>query len=115
MRRRTFSLCLLLVLLTASAGRAFAGEITVSAAVSLKEAIPQVGDAYEKSGGEKVNFNFGSSGQLLAQMRQGAPIDLFISAAGKQMDDAISEGLAVAKTRRVVAANTLELIVPAAA
>jgi molybdate transport system substrate-binding protein len=85
----------------------------VGVAVSLKEAITDVADAYEKRTGNKVEFSFGSSGQVMAQIKGGAPIDAFISAADKQVDDLVAAGLVDESSRRVVAGNALVLIVPA--
>ena len=58
--------------------------ITVSAAVSLKEALSDIARAYERETNHKVQLNFGATGQLLAQIREGAPVDIFISAADAQ-------------------------------
>lgn len=92
---------------------ALAGTITVAAAVSLKEAMEAVAPAFEKSSGDKVQFTFGSSGQLAAQIQNGAPVDVFISAANKQVDDLSKANLLDDSTRRVIAGNTLVLIAPA--
>lgn len=89
-------------------------SITVSAAISLKDALDEIGRAYEDShSGAKVTFNYGGSGTLQHQIEQGAPVDLFFSAAEKQMDALESEGLILAGTRRDVATNVLVLIAPA--
>lgn len=93
-------------------GSALAETITVSTAVSLKEAMEAVAPAFEKSSGEKVQFTFGSSGQLAAQIQNGAPVDVFISAANKQVDDLSKANLLDDATRRVIAGNTLVLIAP---
>ena len=69
--------------------------------------------AYEKEAGDKVRFTFGSSGQLMAQVRNGAPIDAFVSAADKQVDALIETGHLDKATRCVVAGNALVLVVPA--
>ena len=90
-----------------------AEPIRVGAAISLKEALTRSADAFTKDTGVAVEMTFGSSGQILGQIRNGAPIDLFISAAHKQIDDLEKEGLAEPKTRRVIAGNVLVLIVPA--
>jgi molybdate transport system substrate-binding protein len=99
---------LLLSLLAAFPAR---GEtITVSAAISLKESLTEIGNAYEKNTGDHVTFNFDASGKLAAQIKQGAPVDAFISADNEQMDrlaDKVDKS-----TRRVIADNTLVLIVP---
>lgn len=103
----------LAILLTATS--AFADTVTVAAAVSLREALTEIAATLEKETGHDVRFVFGSSGQLMGQVRNGAPIDLFISAADKQVDDLAKEGLVVEATRRVVAANSLVLVVPVGA
>jgi molybdate transport system substrate-binding protein len=90
---------------------AYAETISVAAAISLKESISQVAKAFEADTGDKVEFTFGASGQLMAQIKTGAPVDAFISAANKQVDDLEKAGLADAGTRRTIAGNTLVLIV----
>ena len=95
---------------------AFAGstkEITVSAAISLKNAFEEIGRLYEAQNGTKCVFNFGASGDLLKQIAGGAPVDVFASAAQKDMDDAGRQGLIVTATRADFAANSVVLIVPA--
>ena len=68
---------------------------------------------YEAKTHNKITLNFGSSGQLLGQIRNGAPVDVFISAARKQVDDLAAEHLSLPETARVIAGNELALIVPA--
>ena len=88
--------------------------ITVSAAISLKDAFEEIGKTFEAvNRGVKVGFNFGASGDLKAQIRGGAPVDVFASAAEKDMDDLVKEGLVLTKTKIDFAANSLVLIAPA--
>jgi molybdate transport system substrate-binding protein len=89
-----------------------ADTITVSAAISLNDALSEATRAYEKETGEKIELNSGSSGQLMTQVRRGAPVDVFISAADEQMDQLEAEKLIDAPTRFVLASNRLVLIVP---
>jgi molybdate transport system substrate-binding protein len=96
-----------------AAGRAMAESLSVSAAVSTKEAMSDIARAFEAETHDRVELNFGSSGALAAQIRNGAPVDLFISAANKELDDLSKAGLVDDATRRVVAGNDLVLIVPA--
>jgi molybdate transport system substrate-binding protein len=60
-----------------------------------------------------VDLNFGSSGQLAAQIAQGAPVDAFVSAGEREMDQLAAQGLIDPSTRHVVCGNELVLIVPA--
>jgi ABC-type molybdate transport system substrate-binding protein len=70
------------------------GSLTVSAAASLKDAIGDVETAYKRShANTEFANNFGSSGTLAAQIDQGAPADVFLSAAAKPMDDLEAEGI----------------------
>ena len=62
-------------------------EIYVLAAASMTDAIQEIGANYEKEHKNiKLVYNFGSSGALQTQIEQGAPADVFISAAQKQMN-----------------------------
>lgn len=87
--------------------------LTVSAAASLRDALVEAETAYKQSHG-KITFanNFGSSGTLAAQIDQGAPVDVFISAAAKPMDELAAKGLIVTGTRRNLLTNSLVLIAP---
>lgn len=57
-------------------------ELTISAAASLQDALKEIETKYkEKEPNIKLSFNFGASGALQQQIEQGAPADLFFSAA----------------------------------
>jgi molybdate transport system substrate-binding protein len=90
-----------------------AGTITVSAAISLKDALAEIDAAYEKQGGDHIELVVGSSGELAAQIQQGAPVDLFISAAWKQVNELTKAGIADESTKKVIVKNSLVLIAPA--
>jgi molybdate transport system substrate-binding protein len=93
--------------------RAADPSITVSAAISLKEALTDIATAYQKDSGVEVKLNFGASGTLMSQIEAGAPVDLFVSAGPEQVDQLIQKSLADPATRRNIAGNSLVLIVPA--
>jgi len=89
-------------------------EIIVSAAISLKNAFEEIGKFYESQNeNSKVTFNLGASGDLVAQIKGGAPVDVFASAALKDMDDLENAGFALKETRTNFVENTVVLIVPA--
>jgi len=90
-----------------------AGELIVSAAASLTDALNTIKAAYEKENpGTKVITNYAASGTLLKQMEQGAPVDIFASADQRTMDQAVEKKLIDTATRVDFAANSLVLIVP---
>jgi molybdate transport system substrate-binding protein len=88
-------------------------NLLISAAASLKEALEEIKPLYQQSKPNvNINYNFGSSGALQQQIEQGAPADIFISAAKKQVDALEQKGLLVPGTRNIIAKNRLVLVVP---
>lgn len=87
-------------------------SITVSAAVSLKDAFTEIGELYKAKTGRTVDFNFGASGALQQQIESGAPVDVFASAGEKQMTALAEKNLLTAGSRKDFARNSLVLIVP---
>lgn len=88
-------------------------EITISAAVSLKDALLEIQKNYQvKHPTVKINYNLGASGALQKQIEEGAPVDIFISAATKQMNDLEKKNLIKKETRRNIVENQLVLIAP---
>ena len=59
---------------------AAAQELVVAAAADLASVFPEVTSRFEKETGKKVRVNFGSSGQFMLQIQNGAPFDVFFSA-----------------------------------
>lgn len=88
--------------------------LTVSAAASLQPALESLQPVFEKARPDiNLLFNFGASGSLQQQIINGAPVDIFISAAGKQMDQLEKAGLLLPGSRFVLVGNTIVLIAPA--
>jgi molybdate transport system substrate-binding protein len=88
-------------------------ELTVSAAISLKDALDEVKQLYAESHpGVSIAVNYGASGTLELQVEQGAPVDVYISAASKQMDTLESKGLLLEGTRKDLLGNEVVLITP---
>ncbi len=88
-------------------------SLTISAAASLQETLGEVETIY-RFGHTAVDFrnNFGSSGTLAREIEQGAPVDIFISAAAKPMDDLEEKKLIAIGTRANLLHNSLVLIAP---
>jgi molybdate transport system substrate-binding protein len=91
-----------------------AEELTLSVAISMKDAVQELGGRFARERvGAVLRYNFGSSGELQKQIEAGAPVDLFVSAAARQMDELQAKGLIVPATRRVFASNALVAVKPA--
>jgi molybdate transport system substrate-binding protein len=89
-----------------------AGEITVFAAASLKAPFTELGAQLEAANpGTTVNFNFAGSSDLVTQLTQGAPGDVFASADENNMTKAVDGGL-VAGDPVDFATNTLTIVTP---
>jgi len=81
--------------------------LLISAAASLKDSL------YQKSKPNvTLTYNLGASGALLQQIQNGAPADIFISAAKQQMDTLEKSGGLLPGTRDDLVKNRLALIVP---
>jgi molybdate transport system substrate-binding protein len=104
---------LVVLLLAPGCGRV-KEEITVSVAMSLKDAMEEIKECYPVQGVE-INLNFGASSVLQHQIEQGAPVDIFIAAAQEPMNELEEKGLIEPSSRRNLLANELVLIAPKAA
>lgn len=93
---------------------AHAKDIVVSAAISLSDAFKDVAKLYQASHPQdKILFNFASSGSLMQQIVQGAPVDVFASADEETMNQAQQQGLIVENSRHDFICNRLALVTAA--
>lgn len=87
-------------------------EVIMSAAVSLTDALADIKNAYEAENQEvSLIFNFGASGSLQQQISEGAPVDIFFSAAEDKYDLLVKEGLIAEEDGGALLGNSLALIV----
>jgi molybdate transport system substrate-binding protein len=93
---------------TVSSGGSDRPQLTVSAASSMKEALTSCARDFQDA---DVRLQFAGSDELAAQIRQGAPVDVFASANTKLPDVLESEGKLEAPVE--FASNRLVLAVPA--
>jgi molybdate transport system substrate-binding protein len=97
---RTAAVLLVLLCCTTAAGRspnaryqsADPQPLTVAAASNLQAAFPELASRFERSAGVKVNVSFGSSGNFVAQIRNGAPFDVFVSADVEYPEQLVKSG-----------------------
>jgi molybdate transport system substrate-binding protein len=100
----------LLLSACSSSGSGGDATLTVYAASSLTGAFTTIGKTFESEhSGTKVVFQFGSSGDLSTQITQGAPADVFASAAPKNMKVVTDAGKATSSVN--FAANEAEIAV----
>ncbi|HVX83731.1 MAG TPA: molybdate ABC transporter substrate-binding protein [Phycisphaerae bacterium] len=111
--RKIFAAAVVMAGVMAGVGRAAFGEATVSAAISLKPALDEAKPLLEKAAGTSVSFNYGASGTLANQIRQGAPVDLFLSADRATAQKLVDSGDGDARTMAVIATGQMVLVVPA--
>ena len=85
--------------------------VNVFAAASLSAVMADFETSFEEANpGVDIVVNADSSGALLTQIQEGAPCDIFFSAAQKQMDTLEEEGLVVDGTRKNVVNNQLVVV-----
>ena len=93
-----------------TAGGEVTGEITVFAAASLNSTFTELGKSFESEyPGSTVKFNFAGSSDLVTQLSQGAPGDVFASANTANMDKAVADDL-VASEPVDFASNVLTIV-----
>lgn len=103
-------LCWSVALTLSLAAPAVAQEVVVFAAASMKTALDQVAAEFEAATGHEVVVSYAGSNALAQQILQGAPADIFLSAAETWMDEVEKAGLVVPGTRRDLLGNRLVLI-----
>ena len=106
----TRRLALAAVLAATLVTSALADEVVVFAAASLKEALDAVAADFQAETGNSVTISYAGSNALAKQIIEGAPADIFISAAVNWMDEVEKAGLVVPDTRADLLGNTLVLV-----
>jgi molybdate transport system substrate-binding protein len=104
------TITLFAILLTSSYLRAQA--VTVAAAADLKFAMGELGSQFEKQSGAKLDVTYGSSGNFLTQIQNGAPFDLFFSADSEYPKKLDAAGLAEPGTLREYAMGHIVIWTP---
>ena len=96
---------------SASSSSALSGTVTVLAAASLTESFTTIGKMFEAAHpGVTVKLSFGASSTLAQQINNGAPADVFASAAPKNMMQVTDKG--GASNPKNFVQNQMEIAVP---
>ncbi|WP_233589088.1 molybdate ABC transporter substrate-binding protein [Falsigemmobacter faecalis] len=99
-----------LALIFALAAPATADEVVVFAAASMKNALDELATSWMEQTGHRVVISYAGSNQLAKQIIEGAPADIFVSAAVNWMDEVEKAGLIANNSRTDLFGNTLVLI-----
>ncbi|MCR4706129.1 MAG: molybdate ABC transporter substrate-binding protein, partial [Lachnospiraceae bacterium] len=116
-RIKTIMLTALCAIILCACGNKAASKtaaLNILAAASLTDACTELETMYEKEHPNvSLTFSFASSGALQTQIEEGAPADLFFSAAKKQMEALNQEGLMDSASITELLENKIVLVVPA--
>ena len=85
-------------------------ELSVFAAISLTDALGEIGAGFTAENGVKVYYNFEASTTLQRQLEKGASADVFISASPRQVVALEMNGLLEAESRKDLLTNRLVLV-----
>ncbi|MGE7218845.1 molybdate ABC transporter substrate-binding protein [Priestia koreensis] len=88
-------------------------DLTISAAASLQDALQEIKKEYEKEHKHvTLNYNFGASGALQQQISQGAPADIFFSAAEDKYETLVKQNKIDKKEGTNLLGNDIVLVEP---
>ncbi|MBR4737829.1 MAG: molybdate ABC transporter substrate-binding protein [Rhodocyclaceae bacterium] len=88
---------------------AHAGQTQVAVAANFTAPMKQIAEAFQKDTGHSAELTFGSTGKLYAQIKNGAPFDILLSADEKTPARLVEEGAGVAGSNFPYAIGTLVL------
>ena len=105
---------LIIILLTVlfAGSHAPVPAVKVAAAADLKFAMAELASQFEKQSGAKLDITYGSSGNFLTQIENGAPFDLFFSADSEYPKNLEAAGFAEPGTLREFAVGHIVIWTP---
>ncbi len=89
-----------------------AAEIKVAVAANFAQTLKEISTVFEKDTGHKLAITQGSTGKLYAQISQGAPFEVFLSADDETPEKLVTEGKAINGSRFTYAIGRLALWSP---
>jgi len=102
-------LAVVLVCSALTGSPAFAAEVNAAVASNFSAPMKQIVTLYEQQSGDTVKLSFGSTGKFYAQIKGGAPFDVFFAADTATPQRLEAEGLTVGGSRFVYALGKLVL------
>ncbi len=105
-------IAILFLLLGVSGTSAYADQVQVAVAANFVPPFKEISAEFEKATGHKVESSSGSSGKFYAQIKNGAPFEVFFSADDERPKLLEDEGFGVKGTRFTYAVGRLVLWSP---
>lgn len=102
-------IALALFVMAADCARANAEIVSAAVAANFTAPAKEIAARFEAQTGAHVALSFAGSGQLYAQVAQGAPFDVLLSADSARAQKAIEDGLAIPGTQFTYAVGKLVL------
>ncbi|TXH67034.1 MAG: molybdate ABC transporter substrate-binding protein [Thiothrix sp.] len=99
----------LVVALLLASGQAWSAEVQVAVAANFSKPLEVLATAFKASSGHELNMSAGASGKLYAQIENGAPFEVFLSADSKTPQKLVEAQLAVAESQFTYALGKLVL------
>ena len=96
-------------ILTALLAPLYAVKVSVAVAANFAAPMQKIAQAFEQDTGHKAVLSFGSTGMLYAQIRNGAPYQILLSADDETPNKLEKEGLGIAGSRFTYATGKLVL------
>lgn len=100
------------LLLLCASPAADAGEVSVAVAANFTEVAERLAVDFKRETGDDLVLSFGASGALYAQITQGAPFEVFLSADAARPKKAVEDGLGLVGTTFTYAVGKLSLYAP---
>ncbi len=101
-----------LILIYCSMSSAFAGEIRIAVASNFAKTLKEIATKFEHDTGHRIKISLGSTGKHYAQIRNGAPFDIFFAADSHRPELLDKKGLIIAGSRFTYAQGKLVLWSP---
>ena len=102
-------MCLWFAMFMAMVAPVYAAEVSVAVAANFAAPMQKIAQAFEQDTGHKAVLSFGSTGMLYAQIRNGAPYQILLSADDETPNKLEKEGLGVSGSRFTYATGRLVL------
>jgi molybdate transport system substrate-binding protein len=98
-----------LLLFTLAVAPAQAGQVAVAVAANFAAPLKALALEFEKTSGHTLQITAGATGKLLAQIKSGAPFEVFLAADTDSPERLIKDGQALANSRFTYATGRLML------